>query len=131
MVDTITHSIVQAGQADRTDTIYLTKFRKLIAPAPTAVLFPKQGSGVRNPRDFGTALAKTVRESTGLYLTPHGFRHFAAFVFLTQHPGEYVTVPKILGHKKLDTTIGFNAPLTSAAVIERYGDLLEMRWSGN
>jgi len=117
-----------SSRTSRIVELYITKFRKQVAPNPTTVLFPTSSGGMRNPGDFGTSLTKTVRDATGLYLTPHVFRHFAGFLYLQANPGNYVTVQKLLGHKKIDTTIKFYAPLTSAAAVEQYSDLLDMRW---
>jgi len=117
-----------SSRTSRIVELYITKFRKQVAPNPTTVLFPTSSGEMRNPGDFGTSLTKTVRDATGLYLTPHVFRHFAGFLYLQANPGNYVTVQKLLGHKKIDTTIKFYAPLTSAAAVEQYSDLLDMRW---
>lgn len=107
--------------------IYAKSYRKLIAPAPTDALFPRRDGRPRTPTELGVDLSRTVRRMTGIELTPHCFRHFAAFLFLSQHPGEYETVRRILGHTKVDTTVSFYAPLSTATSHERYADLLDMR----
>lgn len=125
--DVTIEAVLGTGASRILDT-YINKYRKVLAPSPTQVLFPSQAGLIRHSADFGTSISKTIRDATGLYVTPHGFRHFAAFLYLTEHPGEYATVQKILGHKKLDTTIKFYAPLTTASALERYGDLLDQHW---
>ncbi len=107
---------------------YITKYRKEISPTPNSYLFPAVSGGARNMGHFANSIARTIRDATGLDLSPHGFRHFAAFLYLQAHPGEYATVQKILGHRTLETTLKFYAPLTTASALERYGDLLEAHW---
>jgi len=122
------HVVIEAVLAAHVSGIldtYLTKYRKLISPAPTSVLFPTAAGGFRAPGGFGPDLTKTIYQVTGIHLTPHTFRHFAAFLHLRERPGEYVKVQKALGHKQLDTTIKFYAPLTSASALEEYGSLLD------
>ena len=118
---------VLSQSTSRIVATYTARYRKLIAPAPTQALFPKRDGRPRTPTDLGVDLSRTVRNTTGIELTAHGFRHFAAFLFLSQNPGEYETVRRILGHRKLDTTVAFYAPLSTAASHERYADLLDMK----
>ena len=119
---------VLAAYVSRLLDIYLSRYRKLITSQPTTVLFPTRDGGLRNPGDFGASLTKCVHDATGIHLTPHTFRHFAAYLHLRERPGEYLKVQKALGHKKLDTTIKFYAPLTSASALEEYGNLLDAIW---
>jgi integrase len=36
---------------------------------------------------------------------PHLFRHFCAWLHLQYHPGDYEGVRRILGHKRIETSI--------------------------
>jgi len=46
----------------------------------------------------------TIRHIRKL-VNPHTFRHIVAYGWLKEHPGDYLTVSKLLFHRKLETTI--------------------------
>jgi hypothetical protein len=52
-------------------------------------------------------------------------RHLAAFVFLKEHPGEYETVRRLLGHKQITTTIAIYADRAeNKSALARYDDVV-------
>ncbi|HWH59905.1 MAG TPA: tyrosine-type recombinase/integrase [Terriglobales bacterium] len=55
------------------------------------------------------SLSNEVGELSIRYLqklvTPHTFRHIVAYGWLKEHPTDYLTVSKLLFHRKLETTI--------------------------
>ena len=58
-------------------------------------------------------------------MNAHLFRHLAAFLYLKVHQGEYETVRLLLGHKSIQTTIGFYCGLEQPAAFERYDQVLD------
>lgn len=100
---------------------YLRDFRHLVSSEPGTALFPQHvGPGPRKPSNLGTELTQRIYRETGLTVHAHLFRHLAAKLFLDQKPGEYETVRRLLGHKKLETTMKFYARLTTKAAAARY-----------
>jgi hypothetical protein len=55
----------------------------------------------------------------------HLFRHFAAMLFLDAHPGEYETMRRVLGHKRLQTTINFYTGLDNLAAARRFDERIQ------
>jgi integrase len=54
----------------------------------------------------------------------HQFRHAAAAIWLQHKPGDYETVRRILGHKRLQTTINFYCGLETLQANRDFGDLV-------
>jgi integrase len=102
---------------------YLDHFRRQVSPEPGTALFPrKDGRGSRSPANFGQHLQAAILRETGLTVHPHLFRHLAAKLFLEAHPGDYETARRLLGHKKLDTTLSFYAAFDNREAHRRYQD---------
>jgi site-specific recombinase XerC len=55
----------------------------------------------------------------------HLFRHFAAYLFLKAHPGDYESVRILLGHRSIMTVIKFYTGLEHAEVFRRYDAVLD------
>lgn len=101
---------------------YLDGFRhQRGAPAGTA-LFPNGSGASRSPCNFGKDISDTIRRETGLEINPHLFRHLAAKLYLERNPGDYETVRRLLGHKKLDTTLNAYASFDNRRAQGRYHD---------
>ena len=54
----------------------------------------------------------------------HLFRHFAGKLYLERHPGDYESVRRLLGHKKLDTTMTFYSVFDNKFAHGRYHDII-------
>jgi integrase len=65
-----------------------------------------------------------VEKATGLFITVHQFRHAAAAIWLQYKPGDYERVRRILGHKRLQTTINFYCGLETLQANRDFGDLV-------
>ena len=50
----------------------------------------------------------------------HLFRHLAAKLYLDKHPGDYLTVSRLLGHKRIQTTIDFYTSFETVAAGRRF-----------
>lgn len=101
--------------------VYLTDFRHLVSMSPGDALFPQRGAAAsRMPSNLSAELSERIGRETGLKVHAHLFRHLAAKLYLDQRPGDYETVRRLLGHKKLETTMSFYARLTNKAAAQRY-----------
>ncbi|WP_404862922.1 tyrosine-type recombinase/integrase [Georhizobium sp. MAB10] len=91
-------------------------------------LFPQTDGKARTPARLGHDLSRLIQRETGIVMNAHLFRHLAALLFLDQHPGEYETVRRLLGHKNLNTTTKFYAPFETWRATERYEtEVLQVR----
>ncbi len=69
-------------------------------------------------------LQEKLLERLGFKMTPHQFRHLSAWIYLRRHPGDFVTVQKLLGHKSIKTTINFYTKLDTATAAQHYDALI-------
>jgi len=74
-------------------------------------LFPGGDGGSKDPHLFGIQIAERIQKVAGLRITLHQFRHAAAAVYLKDHPGDYETVRRFLGHRNIRTTVRFYCEL--------------------
>jgi integrase len=68
-------------------------------------LFPGGERRAKNHHLFGIQITDRIHKLTGLRMTPHQYRHAAAAVYLKEHPGDYETVRRFLGHRNIQTTV--------------------------
>ena len=97
----------------------------LLATGPSAFLFPARQGGAKPPGQLAGQIQRAVRQEIGLQLNVHLFRHLAAKLFLTAHPGEYETVRLLLGHKSLVTTVRIYCGLEQSDAMRRYDAVLD------
>jgi integrase len=100
--------------------IYLKSYRPLICAHPGEWLFPWPSGGPRAQSHLAHDMCKLIWRETGLVMNAHLFRHLAGLMWLRYHPGDYETVRQMLGHKKLETTIGFYTGLNTKWAVARY-----------
>jgi integrase len=104
---------------------YLKSARTLfINGADEGWLFPGQKGGRKHEVSVGGQISGTVRKHTGLKVSPHLFRHFAAKIYLEAHPTDYETVRQLLGHKSIQTTISFYCELDTARALKRFDNIV-------
>jgi integrase len=103
---------------------YLDLHRQYLSQAAGSALFPRRSGGTRDPGRLGEELKNAIWRETGLIMNAHLFRHLAGMLFLERQPGEYETVRRLLGHKKLETTMGYYARFDSKAAAKRYDDVV-------
>jgi hypothetical protein len=60
----------------------------------------------------------------GLEITPHQFRHAAAYIMLKADPGNYELVRRVLGHRSSATTRNFYIGLKSLEATRIFGDIV-------
>jgi len=88
---------------------YSTYYRPKLAPGKSQYLFIHQG-GQRKPEGaLRDGITKAVHKHVGIHVTPHQYRHIAADLYLRANPGQYAVVQQLLGHKNIQTTLGFYA----------------------
>lgn len=104
--------------------IYLQQFHPLLTRPDTPYLFPAKASGHKAQQTLSQQLQGKLLERLGFKMTPHQFRHLSAWLYLRRHPGNFVTVQKLLGHKNIKTTINFYAKLDTAMAARHYDALI-------
>lgn len=83
---------------------YVTVFRPVLMRGPTSALFVGQRGARKQPPNLSKQLAGFVRREIGVIIHAHLMRHPAAHLYLLANPGDYETVRRLLGHKKIETT---------------------------
>jgi len=101
---------------------YIQTYRPQLSTAPGTALFPARTGGPRPPDRLGRALGDMIKRETGLAMNAHLFRHLAGKIYLEARPGEYETVRRILGHRKIDTTLNFYTRFESKSALARYDE---------
>jgi len=105
--------------------LYMTKYQPLMARLhPSGLLFPGLKGGPKQQEGFSRAISATIQRETGIKMNPHLFRHLAALLFLERHPGSYEEVRRILGQKRVSTTIQNYAGLEITAAVRRYDEVI-------
>ena len=104
--------------------IYLQQFHPLLTWPDNPYLFPAKAGGHKAQQTLSQQLQGKLLERLGFKMTPHQFRHLSAWLYLRRHPGDFVTVQKLLGHKNIKTTINFYAKLDTATAAQHYDTLI-------
>jgi integrase len=87
-------------------------------------LFPGTNGGSKEPHLFGIQITDRIQKVTGLRITLHQFRHAAAAVYLKDHPGDYETVRRFLGHRDIRTTSKFYCGLETIQATRMLNDVV-------
>lgn len=93
-------------------------------------LFPGEKSGHKGETTFAGQIAKAIKKTIGLEMTPHQFRHAAADLILTLQVGNYEPARQVLGHKTIATTMRAYVGLETARATQAYGEMIEGRMKG-
>lgn len=111
---------------------YLDHFRHRLSDIPSSALFPRQSDGKpRTESNLGQDLSREIHRRTGLSVNPHFFRHFTAYLYLKEHPGDFETVRRLLKHKNLQTTMSFYAELSNRWAHDHYQETVLNKWMGS
>lgn len=90
-------------------------------------LFPgRQGDG-RAYSGIGRALVAAVHEHVGVRVHPHLYRHLVGWIWLRDDPRQLPSVQRLLGHKRLETTLGFYAELDETLALQSWNEYLNRR----
>ena len=94
----------------------------------TQFLFPGYGGKHKSASTFGPQLAEFVWRETDIRVTPHQFRHLGGYFHLLRYPGDYASVQKMLGHRKIETTIKYyTGTMDRRAAFAKYDEHIEAR----
>ena len=69
-------------------------------------------------------ISKRLWKELGLEITPHRFRHAAAYIMLKADPGNYELVCRVLGHRNIATTRNFYIGLETLEATRLYGEMV-------
>jgi integrase len=83
---------------------YLTRYRHHLVDPDNPWLFGK-GHKQRLGAQTGQWLSDAITREIGVEFNIHLARHFAAWNFLRQNPGQYEVVRQVLGHRDINVTI--------------------------
>ena len=103
---------------------YRDRYRVLLKPASSPWLFVREAGAPMSADALRDGISKAIRREVGIHMTPHQFRHFAAQMMLTAHPGAYPMVMDLLGHKNLKTTAYFYSGRRSRQAGKVYDEVL-------
>jgi integrase len=65
-----------------------------------------------------------MRNDLGFAINPHVFRHLAAKLYLTAHPGRYHDVQLLLGHRSVETTVSYYVDLEAEEAFRHFDAVL-------
>ena len=104
--------------------LYLSKYRQMLVDKPSPWLFPALDGEPKVASVMSADIQKLMRERVGFHVNPHSFRHVAAKLYLTAHPGQYEIVQRILGHKNRDTTFKYYCELEAEEAFKHFDAVL-------
>jgi integrase len=87
-------------------------------------LFPGEGGGSKDSHLLGIQVSERIQKVTGLRITLHQYRHAAAAVYLKDHPGDYETVRRFLGHRSIRTTVNRYCGLETTQATRLLGEVV-------
>jgi integrase len=83
--------------------------------------------GVRGPkltRSLSGQISERLWKELGLEITPHQFRHAAAYIMLKADPGNYELVRRVLGHRNIATTRNFYIGLETLEATRLFSEIV-------
>ncbi len=104
--------------------LYLQKYRKALVDTPSPWLFPAPDGSPKRPNVMSSDIQRLMRDDLGFAINPHSFRHVAAKLYLSIHPGRYVDVQLLLGHRKLETTVKYYCELEAEEAFKHFDAIL-------
>lgn len=105
--------------------LFTKSHRPDLATVPSHFLFTKRSADAPiGWSTLRTRICKEIRKNLGAELTPHNFRHLAGLIVLSQYPGQYETVRRLLGHRLGSTATDHYVGLETDAAQRVYTNLL-------
>ncbi len=84
-------------------------------------LFPGANPGTHKSFDqFSRQFTKIIRRETGLEMNLHLMRHLGAKLYLDRNPGAYEVIRRVLGHKRMSTSVNHYTGLETEAAIRHF-----------
>jgi hypothetical protein len=107
---------------------YLEKARPLLLTARNAAntrLFPARHADEGHYSALTKRLIDEVHRRIGVRIHPHLYRHILGWIWLKEDPGALPAVQKLLGHKRIETTMQFYVELDETLALQQWADVLE------
>jgi hypothetical protein len=117
------HFILPRHLSDRI-RLYTERWRDQFVSVANPHLFPGKKGKPKDDSTIRRQLKAYCFKHAGISVTPHQFRHIAAYLLLRQKPGHYEVVRKLLAHKSLATTYEHYAGAETTAAIELYDEVI-------
>ena len=89
------------------------------------LLFPARRSHEGSCSTLTKRLVDEVHRRVGIRIHPHMYRHVIGWIWLRKDPNALPAVQKLLGHKRLDTTMRFYCELDETLALQQWADHLE------
>ncbi len=104
---------------------YIHKFRPQLMKGPGHdYLFPGSAADGKRTQSLSAQISDRLWKELGLEITPHQFRHAAAYIMLKADPGNYELVRRVLGHRSITTTRNFYIGLESLEATRVFSKLV-------
>ena len=105
-------------ETDDVIEFYVERCLPLLRQHGGMFLFPGDRPGTHKHEDaFSRQFTRTVCRLTGLTVNLHLMRHLGALLYLDRKPGAYEVVRRVLGHRRLSTTLNnYTGAETNAAI---------------
>ncbi len=104
---------------------WITRYRPTLAAPGNPYLFVGEAAdGPMSINGLRTTFMTAIEDHVGVKVNLHLMRHFAAWLYLQEHPGDYETVRRALNHKDIKTTNAFYCGLETDAAVRRFDDVV-------
>ncbi|MGI9568377.1 MAG: tyrosine-type recombinase/integrase, partial [Desulfobulbia bacterium] len=90
---------------------------------PDGDLFVTARGKRKTQSTFSSQIVRRIGDHVGISMSPHKFRHFAAYIHLEAHPEDFETVRALLGHSYSKTTLIY-AGSSSRRASRAYGGIV-------
>jgi len=87
-------------------------------------LFAAGAQGPKLTRTLSEQISERLWKELGLEITPHQFRHAAAYIMLKADPGNYELVRRVLGHRNIATTRNFYIGLETLEATRLFSEMV-------
>ena len=87
-------------------------------------LFAGEAEGPKTTKTLSEQISERLWKELGLEITPHQFRHAAAYIMLKADPGNYELVRRVLGHRSSATTRNFYIGLETLEATRVFGEMV-------
>ena len=87
-------------------------------------LFPGEDGRHKRSALLGVQITTAVKKHCGLRVTPHQFRHAAGTLILNKQPGNYELARRVLGHRRMRTTVQAYCGLETTQATAIFGDIV-------
>jgi integrase len=87
-------------------------------------LFAGGARGPKPTKTLSEQISERLWKELGLEITPHQFRHAAAYIMLKADPGNYELVRRVLGHRNIATTRNFYIGLETLEATRLFSEMV-------